>query len=455
MPYATTTYSALRTDLAARLGDPNKTFWTDTELGIWLKEALRMFGLCSAFWRSRGTFNTSSGTAFYELPTNLLDSLSAAILSYTVTDRDIIQQLQYALLEDATDQTSWIGTEMFTYDDLADAITNRRNQFLADTGIVVTRSTSAVAPPPDGRQALAEAIIDVRRVAWVGASPVDYYVTLWRDDERLLTAGDQEWSVTPNTPEAYSVMAPPPLELQLAPIPASSGTIELLTVEASPSLDPANAATALGLPDDLTPAIKWGALADLLGIDGIARDPVRAAFAESRYQLYVKLARMLPVIIHSEISGVPLIPCTVQELDSSTPDWENSSDAPADIAIAAANLIALNPVPDDSYSITLDVVRKAQIPTADGDFIQIGREQLDMVLDYAEHLAMFKAAGAEWHATDRQASNFIAQSLTYNQRISAAARTALISSMQSQDQKRGVPRRDEVGMGIGALKGNG
>lgn len=444
MPYTHTTWADLRTALSLRLGDANQTFWVVSELTSLLYEAIRTFGLCSGFWRERGSFATTSGTAFYDITTEI-----PSLLGYTVTDRDIIKSLQYHLLESATSQAAWSGTEMFTLDDLRYAVERRRNQFLSDTGTVLTRSLINVASPPIGRQPLPDTVIDVRRAAWLGAAPLNYYNTLWREDERMLTAADQGWSVNPGAPEAYSIMAPPPLTMQLAPVPLSSGQVELLSVDSGASLNPVANATVLGIPDDLTPAVKWGALADLLGMDGIARDPVRAQFAEERYQQYVQLGRILPVIIHAELNGVPLIPCTLQELDASTPNWENSSSAPADIAIAGTNMIALNPVPDGTYSVTLDVVRNADL----SDPVQVGREQLDMILDYAEHLAMFKVGGAEWHATERQANNFLTQCVTYNQRLSAAALAAFSAAGQSQRQKQGVARRLNSSMtGVGALR---
>lgn len=452
MPYSHTTYAALRTQLAGRLGDASKIFWTDTELQILVTESLRTFGLCAGFWRERGTISTSASTAFYDLQSQLSNG-ATLLLAPTVTDRDVIQSLQYALLESTASQTAWSGTQMFTYNDLANAVQNRLNQFLSDTGIVVNRSVVTVSSPPIGREQLVDTVIDVRRAAWLGASPNNYYAPLWREDERTLTAANPSWSVNAATPEVYSVMAPPPLQLQLAPPPVSSGQLELLTVDAV-ALTPAATATVLGIPDDLTPAIKWGALADLLGLDGIARDPARAQFAEQRYQQYVQLARMLPVVIHAEINGVPLLPCTLQELESSTPSWQNITGTPTDIALASANLVALNPVPDSPYSVTFDVVRKTPIPANDAAFVQVGREQLDTILDYAENLALFKVGGYEWQATERQANNFLLQSVTYNRRVSAAARAVFSASEQSQKQKQEIPRRSEATtvVGAGALR---
>lgn len=454
MPYTFSTFAQLKTQLAGRLADPSKIFWTDQELGIWLTEALRTFGLMSAFWRDRGTFNSSANTVFYSIASLLKNGGGQLIRGHVVTDRDIIQELQLALLESTSSQSSWTGTEMFSYNDLANAIQNRLNQYHSDTGLGVTRTVVNVASPPIGRQVLDQNTVDVRRVAWLGSSPENYYTVLWREDERLLTAADQGWSVNPNTPEAYSIMAPPPLTLQLAPIPISNGQLEILAVQ-SIALNPASAATVLNIPDDISPAIKWGALSDLLGNDGPARDPMRAQYCEKQYQLYVQMGRILPVIIHAELNGVPLIPCTLQELDSSNPNWENvianASNPVQDIAIVSTGLIALSAVPDQAYAVTLDVIRAT--PTySDGDNVQLGREQVDMILDYAEHLALFKVGGEEWQSTMKQAQSFIEQSLAYNQRISAAARTSMTVSDQSTRQKDEIRRRLNTGKGLGALK---
>lgn len=457
MPYTHTTWGQLQAQLSGRLSDSSQVYWVEDEIPLYLTEAIRTFGLTSGFWRDRGTLDSTPGVAFYDI-NSLLSNSSGLLLSPTVTDRAIILQLQYALLESTASQSSWSGTEMFTYSDLASAVQNRLNQFMSDTGVVVNRSVSTALSPPISRETLAQSTIDVRRAAWLGASPESYYTTLWREDERLLTASDQSWSTTPGTPANYTIMAPPPLQIQLAPPPQSSGQVELLTVD-SKDLTPASTVTILGIPDDLTPAVKWGALADLLGMDGIARDLVRSSFCESRYQQYVQLARLLPIIIHAEINGQPLIPSTLQEMDASTPNWQNVTSSltnpVVDLILAAPNLIALSAVPSTPTSVTLDVVRRTPIPVTSGAYIQIGREQLDMILDYAENLALFKVGGAEWHSTERQAQNFLAQSITYNQRISAASRSAMSAAMQSERQKQGVPRRVEAWLqksfGVGAL----
>src|SRR5262245_27114185 len=118
MAYAHTTYGQLKTELAYRLEDVSKIFWMDRELGFYLQEALRTFGILSAFWRERGTFQTVADTAFYNLESKLPN-----LLGYSVTDQDVMEMMRYQLLETPR-------TVMFRDPDFAGAIIRRRNQFL-------------------------------------------------------------------------------------------------------------------------------------------------------------------------------------------------------------------------------------------------------------------------------------------------------------------------------------
>src|SRR2546425_3363357 len=318
VPYTHTTFGTLKSQLASRLGDSTKTFWLDAELGRYLTEALRTWGSLSAFWRERATFATTAATAFYELQTQL-----ASLLGYTVTDRSVISDLLCHLMEPPiANWASYPGTEMFTLEDLTRAVERRRDQFLAETGVVLTRADVPIAPA--GRIDLPDTVIDVRRLVWRSVAGVNSH--LWREDEWALTVATRGlWAVNPSTPSAYSVMATQPVQVQLAPVPMDAGTLDLISISTGITLDPATAATILGIPDDLVWVIKWGALADLLGRDGTSSDPARAAFAESRYRQGVEIARLLSTVVMTEIDGVPLVSDSLQSLDSARVNWQNTT----------------------------------------------------------------------------------------------------------------------------------
>ncbi len=446
MAYAHTTFAALKTQLASRLADASKVFWTDSEMGNAIKEALRFRGAVTCAWRERGTFNTTAGTAFYDLPTQLPTQLA-----YTVTDRDLTQEIQDALIEPritSANGWTWTGTDQFILSDVVNAIQRRRNQFLVETGIVATHSTLTGVNPPDGRVQLADTVIDVRRVAWQPASGP--WATLFREDEWAMTSANPLWTVQPGTPGCFSVLAPPPLTLQIEPVPLDAGTLDVVTIISGADLD-VSTGVILGIPDDWCWAVKWGALADLLGRDGPSRDAPRAAYCETRYQQAVQLAQEIAVVVASQINGVPLTDVSLQELDTAEPGWQGRARAmPTDIALVGPNLLALNPVPDGIYSITLDVVRKCPVPVNDVDQIQIGREDMEMVLDYAEHICCFKMAGAEFEATTRLFKNFTDQAALYNERLRAMARDLSAEKGQSPRDQWRRPRKAVFDTGVGA-----
>jgi hypothetical protein len=56
----------------------------------------------------------------------------------------------------------------------------------------------------------------------------------------------------------------------------------------------------------------------------------------------------------------------------------------------------VRPVPDDEYVLTFETIRKAILPTVDGDFIQVGREHMQAIYDYASHVALVKSQGMEF-----------------------------------------------------------
>lgn len=431
MSYSHITWGTLKAQLSARLHDPAKTFWVDAELGVYLTEALRTFSLLSMYWRTQASFSTSALTFHYDLPTAL-----PAAVGYTVTDRSLINAIQHHLQEPATSSWAggWTGTAMFTLDDVASALQRRRDQFLVETGIVVSRSAYTYTPAA-GRVTLLDSSMDVRRAAWVDDAG---YSHLWRTDERELTMMGNSWVTgLAQTPLYYSIMSPPPITMQLAPAPTETKVIEIISVSSGPVLAPTASATVLGIPDDMSWIVKWGALADLLSKDGPAQDPARAKYCEARYEEGLKLAMLAPMIINARIAGVPVLIHAIVDMDSYKPNWQNDTAAiPTDILTAGRNLIYMYPKPLGVTSVMLDLVQNAPIPVNDGAQVEIGREQLDAIIGYAEHLAMFKVAGEEWHATNSGYENLVKLAMNYNSRLKTMSKY-LISL-------HGLPTKEEV-----------
>ena len=154
LSYSWLTFAQARTELAARLSDPNKTFWVDAELGIYIVEALRTWNSLAQFYKDRDSFSTAANTQWYDLTS----VLALGLRSYNVTDLQLLTEIEYQLIEPPTGAT-WTGSEMFTVQDILTALQRRRDQFLNETGTVITRSTQGVSAPTEGRVSLGQGIM--------------------------------------------------------------------------------------------------------------------------------------------------------------------------------------------------------------------------------------------------------------------------------------------------------
>jgi hypothetical protein len=61
------------------------------------------------------------------------------------------------------------------------------------------------------------------------------------------------------------------------------------------------------------------------------------------------------------------------------------------------------------------------LPYADGDFLQIGRDDYYPVLDCAQHIAMLKLGGEEFARTFPLYKNFLRHCALYNSKLKAAS----------------------------------
>ena len=159
-------------------------------------------------------------------------------------------------------------------------------------------------------------------------------------------------------------------------------------------------------------------------------------------------ARALPVLVHADIAGTPVLPDSLHNLDAFRADWQNATQGTPDtVVVAGQNLVAVSPPPDGVYSITLDVVRRADVPTGPSDNLEIGREDLNGIIDYAEHLAAFKIGGAELELTQRQAENFLSHALLRNQLMEYGTRGSLanMAAISRRETELDRPRRTPVG----------
>lgn len=418
MPYNYVTFSTAKSQLARRLDDPDKVFWNDTELGTYLIEALRVWGALTSYWRFEFILNLVQDTVWYDIA----DSAIApnTLRAFTVTDREIYTQLQYSLLEPPTAQV-WTGSNQYAATDLIQAVQRRRDELVSSSGCTITRQLVDAAT---GRTYLNDRTIDIRRIAWLPVTvPDNDFVNspLWPDDAFGLQSYDREHTIEePGTPSQYRQSTEPPLSFDVDIDPAIPGQYEVLTVNAGADLTPDNA-TIMNVPDDFTWIVKYGALTDLFSRDANARDNLRAQYCQIRYTQGLAVLFNAPSILTARIGNLLMDIDSVQNTDDYRPGWQAESASTPDLLIESGlNLIGFAPAPDSGpYSITLTVVQNAPIPQVPEDAIQVGRDEYDAILNYAQHAASLKMGGTEFIATIPLLQMFLRQAALSNSKLNA------------------------------------
>jgi hypothetical protein len=420
--YSYITFGQARTALANRLYDSTKQFWSDDELASYIVEALRTFNAFAGFQRQSFTFNSRPNVTWYDLTDSV--NLPNTLRSMTVSVADIVSQIEYHLLEPQTTNypLTWAGSKQFAIDDILSAIQQARDEFISDTGCTVFQSLVGAAP---GLTVLDDKILDVRRVCWIPASGFGY-------QNSILLASDiwaqQSFEAGfPQTPYGYPVTfrrsTEPPISFAVDIQPAVPGQYDILTINAGETITAASA-SIIQVPNDWAWCIKWGALAQLLSRDSSARDVFRANYCLSRYQHGIAAVRSAPALLSARINDVPTIVDTLTNGDFYSANWQGlSAGTPDSIYYSGLNMLAISRTPDAGpYSVTADVVANMPVPTVAGDeWLQIGRDDLGPVLDYAQHMAMFKCGGIEFISTKPLLQNFMRQCQLYNSKIGAQA----------------------------------
>jgi len=386
--YSYITFGQAKQLLANRLGDAGKVFWPDGELGEWIKEALRFWNISAHANYQSEVFVTASTQPFYDL--------YDYVLPRTLTDRQVIESVQRHLNE-PVDGTTWNGTEQFSYQDLVDSITYRMNRLMAESGLAVSRSTDQSIVTGVVSTTLPDTYEDLRRAATVSPSSTR---PLRRMDTVTARAYLPRYPQQSGAPTVYSQLTSRPLAATLLPRAAETLGLDLLYISSLTStLTPSTSSTILPIHDDFCAVVKWGVMADLLMRDGPGMDVERAKYCEERYEEGVELAKIAQGVRALFVASVPIPLTTMQRMDEMLPRWQNSSGVPTCAAIEGLNQLALYPVPDGAYSIEVELLDGAVLPSADSDYLQVSRDELDVVLDYAQHLAAFKLGGMEWQST--------------------------------------------------------
>ena len=436
--YSYLTLAQAKTELAQRLYDPTKQFWLDAELGIYINEALRTWNALTGYWRGDFTFQSQSSVTWYDLTdtTNLPNTLRP----FTVFDTELYTIIQYHLLEPAVGVNPWTGSSaQFQATDLLNAVQRQRDELLGVTGCTTLRR---LVPAVAGRITLPDTVIDVRRMAYLPA--IGSPSTLWPEDTWAEQSFQQNYAQLPAaTPLTYLMSTQPPIAFDAFPPPAFAGSYELLTVEGDGILS-VSSPTLIKIPDDWTHILKWGALADLLSRESNAKDSLRAKYCEARYKMGLAMLSDAPALLALRIANQVLQVDSARSADNYRVGWQAETPKQPDMAFhAGLNLIGLASTPDAGpYSLTATVVQNAPLPANDAAQIQAGRDEIDAIIEYAQHIATFKMGGSEFLSTLPLLEHFHKTASIYNSKLQEMAEFTSLLYGLSQRQERMAPRTD-------------
>lgn len=378
------TYKVLIAKLADRLHDRGRVFWTNSgpfpELPAYLREALRVYGALTAFYRGREFFPTTLLESFYDL------NDVGTTLEPQITQHEVIADVQMRLMEPVS-PTIWLGSEQYSLDDVCLAIQRRRDRFLVETGQTLISRYLDVPSPRGDRVVVPESVISIRRASYADAYTAQWS-TLWRDDTWSATGYRPSIPLTPGRPRIYMLDTTIDQTMQLAPPPIEGGQIRLISVETGPPITPSDG--TIGVADDWVWVVTWGALADLFGMAGLAQDDARASYCEGRWQQGIEVARTAARVLRADINRQPVMTMPIADADSYSPGWENMVGPPKRVMLAGLNLVAIPIAPDVRYGVGLDVILPAPMPVGQQDQVIIPDEMVDAILDYAQHIAACK-----------------------------------------------------------------
>lgn len=435
--YSQTTLTVLIAQIRELLDDPAGVYWVDEEITFAVQEAMYVFGSLTSYWRTRGTFNVkpTDKSPFYLLNKQIPD-----LRPRTITLNSVVKQIQYRILEQASGITGTGGSGQVSIASILQSVQRARNRFVLDVHFPnsVHNPFSPVSPP-GGIITFPQSSVFVHRASWQDSGGA--WANLWRQDSWVFDHSSASWPSDAGTPQAYSEAEMAPLVLQMYPNPLSAGTLEAVTVD-SLDVDIADPDALFDIPDEWMHAIVWAAIEDLMTGGGQIIDDLRGQYASQRYQQAVKFAQDARTVIRLTCNGNPLPIDTLAAIDAGFPYWRNQVGMPQ-MAGVLYDVVAINPgAVDQVYAMGADVVQAAPVPAAPGDFIQIGEENIDDIMDYVANVVMFKCGGAEFKSTMGNYDNFM-RAVSLRKGVNAA-KIKYLEPLFGQWQREEVERPDAM-----------
>jgi hypothetical protein len=207
-----------------------------------------------------------------------------------ITDQTILAEMQRVTLEGVGDLGATWPSGMWTLTEVLGYLNQRQNHFRATTGLLWTRTETAITINQADQAAPADWIATIFLAL---KASTGLYRELPKVDVSELDLADASWpGATAVYPTGYYEIDGVTRTTYVVPIPTDPGSaLERYYVSMGTALT--QAGVDFSVPDEFVPTIKYGALADMFSKVGQARNPALALACEERWQEGVELGKVM------------------------------------------------------------------------------------------------------------------------------------------------------------------
>lgn len=406
--YQWLTLNSAISQLGQRLNiSPSSTsFWTINELQTYIVRALQMFNTLTYTWRT--DFNFQSTQVW-----NSLGSIPGSPRLRTLKDTDCYTEMEMMLLEPPSGQV-WTGTKQFQISDLSQALQRRRDEMIQVGNLNQQLMPEIDLTPNEIRTELPDNVIDVARVRYIpggyiaggygsggygeGGYGIGNYtgpmpVTLYRDDTVANEFYEAPlYQLNPGNPQTFSLSSEPPLSFQVDIPPSQPGVYEAVVLLSGDPFNPPTP-TLLGVPNDFSFVLEYGALADLLNRESEAKDAERASYCAKRYLDGLVLMQKTPWIELGKVNGQAVSCDSIYSMDQYDCNWDSNPTGFGPVIVTGGIDFFAAPI---NCNIGLTVLGNAPVPSVGTDYLQVSRSDWEIVILLAQSRSLFKMGGQEW-----------------------------------------------------------
>jgi hypothetical protein len=488
--YSWLTKTAAISALQARLY--GSQYWSSTELWLYLSESLRILNAYTEQWNGDFALGLANG-AWVNTGT-----VAGSPRVRTRTCNDLFTQMEYMLLEPATGGT-WTGSSQFSITDLQIALQRRLQEIIQATACNLGQLSPIYALPNTRRYALGDTVLEARRARglWVlanttgtaasgalaitlasaagvsagqvltgagiqagtfvtavsgtvislslpttgalSATPLQFSqpLTMTREDSQAFQYFEPDYLQTNAIPQSWGVVSEPPLSFAVDTAPNTAGQYDVLALLSGPVISPPTAAL-LGVPDDWSWVPMYGALADLLNREPESSDRQRAAYCLQRYAQGLEAMVNSNWLLKATVNGIAVDTPSVYEMDTWAPEWQASNGNLPAVVQAGIDFVA--PTPGVGQAISMTLVQNAPLLDVTNTYVQVSRDDFEAVLNYAQHISVFKQPGQGFAATMPLLQDFMRSASATNKRLLTYGLYSEALKTQGQRQEMEVTR---------------